>query len=147
MGKGDLAGRMVRLEAAALLALIVVVYGQRDASWLLFAALFLAPDVSALGYLVSPRAGAIGYNLGHTLVFPVVLGLAGLVAGAPLLVTLALIWAAHITFDRTIGYGFKNLSDSWDSSSSPSRSAGDDLPVSMVAGTGSKRLKASTDSP
>lgn len=129
MGKGDIAGRMVRLEAAALLALIVVAYGQRDAGWLLFA---------ALGYLVSPRAGAIGYNLGHTLVFPVLLGLAGLVAGAPLPVTLALIWATHIAFDRAIGYGFKNLVNSRvdprDSSSSPSQSAGDDLPVSMVAG-------------
>jgi len=110
MGKGEVSWRAVRLKSLALLAVIVVVYGQRDASWLLFAALFLAPDLSAIGYLANHRIGAIGYNLGHTLVGPIVLGLAGIVTGISLPVTLALIWAAHIAFDRAIGYGLKHIS-------------------------------------
>jgi len=70
-------------------------------------ALFLAPDVSFLAYLGGPRTGSIGYNLAHTLVAPCLLGAAGLHWPAPHLLGLALIWAAHIGFDRFLGYGLK----------------------------------------
>jgi len=109
MGKGEVSWGAVRLESLALLALLIGLYGQRDASWLLFAALFLAPDLSAIGYLANHRIGAIGYNFGHTLVGPIVLGLAGIVFDLPFALSLALVWAAHIAFDRAIGYGFKNV--------------------------------------
>lgn len=101
-------GRILQIESAAVLALILAVYWQRDASWILFAVLFMAPDLSAIGYLVNPRVGALGYNLGHTALFPALLATLGLVIGTPLLVTIALIWGSHITFDRAFGYGFKD---------------------------------------
>jgi len=137
MGKGEISWRAVRLESLALLAVIVGVYGQRDASWLLFAALFLAPDLSAIGYLANPRIGAIGYNLGHSLVGPIMLGLAGIVTRVSLPVALALIWAAHIAFDRAIGYGFKNAGDAQvERSESPnaSRSASGRRTIRLAGG-------------
>lgn len=109
MGKGEVSWRATRVESLALLALVMGLYAQREASWVLLAVLILAPDLSATGYLVNPRIGALGYNLCHTLLGPIVLGALGLLTAIPFLVTLSLIWAAHITFDRAIGYGLKDV--------------------------------------
>lgn len=95
-----------RLEGLAALVLGVVAYGWLGQSWWVFALLFLAPDLTMLGYLRSPRLGALTYNLGHTYAAPAVLALAGLALG-PLAYGLAAIWAAHIGFDRMLGYGLK----------------------------------------
>lgn len=103
------AGLIPRLEAAAILPLLLLVYGRGDAGWLLFAALFLVPDLSAAGYLAGPRRGAVGYNLGHTWVGPAELGAFGIAAGWPGAVTAALIWGSHIAFDRILGYGLKPI--------------------------------------
>lgn len=75
--------------------------------WWLFVLLFLAPDLSFLGYLAGPWAGAIAYNAAHATIGPIVLLAAGTLAGSSLAISLALIWAAHIGLDRAIGYGLK----------------------------------------
>ena len=98
---------ILRLEGAAALAAAVGAYAHMGAGWGLFALLFLVPDLSMLAYLAGPRAGAAGYNLGHSYLGPVVLGLAGLGLGQPPEVSVALIWIAHIGFDRMLGYGLK----------------------------------------
>ena len=74
---------------------------------MLFAVLLLAPDLSAIGYVAGHRLGAISYNLAHTYTAPAILGGIGLSASNDILVGVALIWAAHIGMDRTIGYGLK----------------------------------------
>ena len=95
-----------RLEGLAALALGVAAYSGLGQSWWAFALLFLAPDLTMLGYLRSPRLGALTYNLGHTYAAPGLLTLAGLALG-PLAYGLAAIWVAHIGFDRLLGYGLK----------------------------------------
>jgi hypothetical protein len=69
--------------------------------------LFLAPDLSILGYLSGPRVGSATYNTIHTFVPPIALGAAGLLSGSELPTQLALIWLAHIGMDRALGYGLK----------------------------------------
>jgi hypothetical protein len=95
-----------RLEGLAALALGAAAYAWLGQSWLVFAVLFLVPDITMLGYLRSPRLGALIYNLGHTYAAPGVLALAGLAMG-PLAYGLAAIWVAHIGLDRMLGYGLK----------------------------------------
>ncbi|MGB3337275.1 MAG: DUF4260 domain-containing protein [Devosia sp.] len=95
-----------RLEGFAALALGVAAYIWLGQSWLVFALLFLAPDLFMLGYLRSPRLGALSYNLAHTYAAPALLALLGLAIG-PLAYGLAAIWVAHIGFDRLLGYGLK----------------------------------------
>lgn len=90
-----------------MLVVAVLLYGRAGANWWLFAVLFLAPDLSFLGYLGGARSGAIAYNAAHTLVAPMLLAVAGLLLPAAILIPLALIWAAHIGFDRMVGYGLK----------------------------------------
>lgn len=98
---------LLRLEAGAALAGVLMLYARHGGGWLLFALLILAPDLSMLGYRAGPRIGAMVYNAAHTYVAAAVLGAVGIVLGQSLLVSLALIWAAHCAWDRMVGYGLK----------------------------------------
>lgn len=98
---------LLRLEGAAALATAVASYAYLDGGWGRFAALCLLPDLSLLGYLAGPRVGAATYNLAHGYVGPALAAAASLALGTPALLLVALIWAAHIGFDRMLGYGLK----------------------------------------
>jgi hypothetical protein len=98
---------LLHLEGLALLAASVWLYAHTGDSWLLFAVLLLAPDLSALGYLINVRVGAGVYNLVHTDAIPVVLALVAFSQGQRLALALALIWLAHIGIDRLAGFGLK----------------------------------------
>ena len=98
-----------RLEAGAVLIAAVVAYSQVGAGWPLFAALFFVPDLSIAVYLVGPRAGGVAYNLAHFYVWPLLLtGWVALGGAPPLALPIALVWAAHIAFDRVLGWGLKS---------------------------------------
>jgi hypothetical protein len=98
---------LLRVEGGTILALSVFLYRQNHASWLLFALLFLTPDLFMLGYVASVRAGGAIYNFAHTLLTPVVLLAIGILTGKPQFLPLVLIWTAHIGFDRLLGFGLK----------------------------------------
>jgi hypothetical protein len=98
---------LLRVEGGVVLAVSVAFYVLGGGGWGLFAVLFLVPDVSMLGYFAGPVVGAAAYNAGHSYVVPAVLGAVGVLGGYPLAVLLALIWVAHIGFDRLVGYGLK----------------------------------------
>ncbi len=98
---------LLRLEGAAALAGACALYHHLGASWLKFALLFLAPDLSAVGYAFGLKAGASCYNAAHTYTAPLALAAIGCAASHPSVVPLSLIWMAHIGFDRLIGYGLK----------------------------------------
>ena len=100
-------GVLVRLEGLAAAVVAVWLYASHGVGWLLFAVLFLVPDVSMLGYLAGPRAGAGTYNLLHTYTIAVGIAGVGVVTGHRLLVACALILVAHIGMDRLLGFGLK----------------------------------------
>ena len=75
--------------------------------WWIYAALFLAPDLSFLGYWSGRRFGAIIYNAAHSYMVPMALMTAGFAIAEPLVLSVAMIWLAHIGFDRALGYGLK----------------------------------------
>jgi hypothetical protein len=98
---------LLRLEGLAMAALTVALYARTGASWWLFAALWIAPDLSMLGYLHSPCWGARIYNAAHTYVVPVVLTFLVLLFDSKTQLPIALIWINHIAVDRFFGYGLK----------------------------------------
>jgi hypothetical protein len=98
---------LLRQEGAVALALSVGAYHAIDGSWALFAALFLLPDAGMIGYLGGRRMGALFYNASHTYVAPAALVLFGWTLAMPFILGPALIWSAHIGFDRMLGYGLK----------------------------------------
>jgi len=97
---------MLRAEGVAIFAAAVALFAHAGYSGGLFAALFLVPDLSLLGYLAGPRRGAAIYNAAHSLLGPLSLGIVAVLA-APAALPYALIWAAHVGFDRALGYGLK----------------------------------------
>ena len=98
---------LLRVEEFCLLASAVWLYGHLHYSWVLFAVLFLAPDLFMLGFLVNARLGAAIYNLGHLLLLPLTLFAVGYGTGHSEVMAIAIIWFAHIAFDRALGYGMK----------------------------------------
>lgn len=101
---------LLRMEAAVILVAAVWLYGIVEAGWGMFLLLFLVPDVFMLGYLRGRRVGATVYNVGHTYLGPAALALWAGWAASPLGFHLALIWTAHIAFDRVLGFGLKDVS-------------------------------------
>lgn len=96
---------LLRLEGLAALAVAVYLFARGGHSWALFAALFLAPDLAFAAYLAGPRAGALAYDALHSWIGPLVVGALLVAAGRP--PVLALVWGAHVGFDRMLGYGLK----------------------------------------
>jgi hypothetical protein len=98
---------LLHLEGLVVLVLAFIFYLRAGNPWWLFLLLVLVPDVSMAGYVRRNRIGATIYNLGHTYVFPAVLGLFGVLASNRVALAAALIWAAHVGMDRALGYGLK----------------------------------------
>ena len=98
---------LLRAEGLALLAAMTTLSAFWVGSWWIYAALFFVPDLSFIAYLAGPRIGAIGYNAAHAYIIPTLLMVAGLALPMPLLLSIAMIWLAHIGFDRMLGYGLK----------------------------------------
>jgi hypothetical protein len=98
---------LLRLEGLVLFAGATWLYAFWGGPWWLYVVLFFTPDLSFLGYLAGPKIGAWAYNTVHSTIIPLGLLTAGFGFAPPLVLSLALIWLAHIGFDRAVGYGLK----------------------------------------
>lgn len=101
--------RVENLLVAVAIVIAVIAWGQ---PWWWLLAAFLAFDLSALGYLVNQRLGALCYNLVHNYTAPAALiavwatlQLGG--GGADGMVLAAACWGFHVAVDRALGYGLK----------------------------------------
>lgn len=97
----------LHLEGMALLAGVLVLYSNQKFSWGSFALFLFTPDLVMIIYILSEKWGKIVYNLVHTTIFPLGLGIASVLCKNSLGLQISLIWLAHIGLDRTVGYGFK----------------------------------------
>ena len=98
---------LLHAEGFIVLVCSLCMYQMMDFSWWLFILLLFVPDVSALGYVVNKRVGAVVYNIVHTYVLAlIVLGI-GYVSELPVMMMLGVIWVAHIGMDRMCGFGLK----------------------------------------
>ena len=111
---GDAAGAatgglrtLLRLEGLTLFVGMTLLYAVWDGSWWVYAILFLAPDLSFFGYLAGPKPGAILYNAAHSYLAPMALMTTGFTLSSPLVLSVAMIWLAHIGLDRALGFGLK----------------------------------------
>jgi Domain of unknown function (DUF4260) len=100
-------GILLRLEGAALFALSLYLYYATGAGWGWFFLLFLWPDLFMLGYLANVRIGAALYNLAHFVALPLALLGFSFALNWSRALPFALIWLAHIEWDRALGYGLK----------------------------------------
>jgi hypothetical protein len=98
---------LLRLEGLALFAGMTLLYAVWGGSWWVYAILFLVPDLSFAAYLAGPRFGTVIYNAAHSYLAPMALMVTGFAASEPLILSIAMIWLAHIGIDRALGYGLK----------------------------------------
>jgi hypothetical protein len=98
---------LVKLEELALFGLALLLFSQLDYRWSIYALLFLAPDLSMIGYLVNPRLGAWTYNLIHHKGLAVALYISGSMFSVPWLMFAGTLLLGHSSLDRVFGYGLK----------------------------------------
>ncbi|MCA9341674.1 DUF4260 domain-containing protein [Candidatus Saccharibacteria bacterium] len=93
------------LLSSVLIALLFVYTGY-DWWWLFI--IYPLIDISAFGYLQNSRAGALTYNLGHSMVGPTILIALYIFSGIDWSLFIGLAWLFHIFVDRALGYGLKH---------------------------------------
>jgi hypothetical protein len=98
---------VLKIEEALLVILSIHLFLALDYAWWWFPALFLAPDISMLGYLLGPRVGAWTYNIAHHRGVAAALFVLGGYSGTPWLQLAGLILLGHSSFDRVLGFGLK----------------------------------------
>jgi hypothetical protein len=104
---------LLRIEAFIVFITAVAYYGYIDGNWLTFALLFFLPDVSIPFYWVRRDLGCALYNLAHSYVWPLAMVLLTVLNVVPI-APFALIWIAHIAWDRQFGFGLKLADNFWE---------------------------------
>lgn len=99
---------LLKVEELFLFFLALFLFSKLDYGWGWYALLFFAPDLSMLGYLVSPRFGAWTYNLVHHKGVAVAVYVLGYLLSASLLMLAGTILLGHSSLDRVLGYGLKH---------------------------------------
>jgi hypothetical protein len=98
---------ILRSEAVAALAAGVALWLANDGSALWLLPALLLPDISAAGYAVNPRVGALTYNAVHNWTLAIaLLGIGWWLASVPVLLAGSVL-LAHVGMDRALGYGLK----------------------------------------
>lgn len=98
---------LIKIEELLITALAFYLFLALDYAWWWFLILFLVPDISMLGYLLSPKVGAWTYNIAHHKGLAVVLFVLGSYVQLQWLQLAGLIMLGHSSFDRVLGYGLK----------------------------------------
>ncbi len=109
MNQSALMKRIVSTEflfAAVLVALFYFNVSNYPWWWLLVA--FPIFDISALGYIEGPKAGAFLYNSVHSLIGPSLLAGVFVFTSSDIVLAVTLLWLFHIFVDRALGYGLKH---------------------------------------
>lgn len=76
-------------------------------AWWIWIPIFLAPDLSMLGYLINNKIGAFTYNLFHHQLVAIVIASTGMLLQLPYVELAGLVLLGHSSLDRVMGYGLK----------------------------------------
>jgi uncharacterized protein DUF4260 len=98
----------LRLEGAAAAIAAAIIYNSFGGSWWLAIPLFLAVDLSMLGYLAGPRWGSLTYNLFHNWAIGIAVLFVGGWLSNPNVVIAGAVLVGHVGLDRLLGYGLKH---------------------------------------
>ena len=103
---------LLKLEELFMFALSIFLFSKLDFAWWWYPALLFTPDLSMIGYLISPQVGAITYNFIHHKSLGIGIFIIGIVLASQPLQLAGLILFGHSSMDRILGYGLKH-SDSF----------------------------------
>jgi hypothetical protein len=103
---------LIRLEEFGQFLFSIYLFSLLPYPWWFYPLFFFAPDLSMLGYLISPRFGAVTYNLIHHKAIALGLFVVGALSHIPVISLMGVIFLGHTSLDRVLGYGLKH-SDSF----------------------------------
>jgi hypothetical protein len=98
---------ILKTEEGLLVLLSIYLFSLLSYTWWLFPALFLAPDIGMLGYLLNKKTGAMIYNLFHHKGLAIVIYIFGIFFQNELMQLIGVIMLGHASFDRLLGFGLK----------------------------------------
>ncbi len=98
---------LLRLEGLAIFLFALMAYQFLGFAWGFFILLFLLPDLAFFAYFHSSNVGAIAYNITHSYILPLMLFAYGFFVSSSDADKIAIIWIAHVGFDRALGFGLK----------------------------------------
>ena len=98
---------LLKLEELFIFGLSIFLFSRLTYAWWVYPALFFTPDLSMLGYLISPQAGAATYNFIHVKALGIGIFLIGAILGIQPLQLTGIILFGHSSMDRVMGYGLK----------------------------------------
>jgi len=101
--------KLIRLETVVplLLSVYLLNFLPMNFSWWVWILIFLLPDSSMIGYLLSDKIGAFSYNLFHHQLVAVMVAALGLMLSSSYLELAGLVMLGHSSLDRMMGYGLK----------------------------------------
>ncbi len=99
--------KWIKLEELGQFTLSILLFTFLDFKWWVFPALILLPDLSMLGYIHSPKTGALIYNIFHHKLTGVAAYAMGVALNEPVLSLAGAILFGHSAMDRIFGYGLK----------------------------------------
>ena len=99
--------KILKFESLVFFISTICAYYFIGSSWWLFFILLLVPDFFMIGYIKNSYVGATIYNIGHTYVLPVVMFGMFFLFDIVDFLPISIIWFAHISMDRMLGFGLK----------------------------------------
>src|SRR3972149_6765759 len=99
--------KTIKIEELAQFLFSIYLFSLLPFAWWFFPVLLFAPDLSMLGYLAGPRAGAVTYNLVHHKAISLALIVFGFLLALPVVSLVGVILFGHSSLDRVLGYGLK----------------------------------------
>jgi len=103
---------LLKLEELFMFGLSIFLFSKLDFAWWWYPVLLLTPDLSLIGYLVSPQIGAVIYNFGHHKALGIGIFVIGIILISQPMQVAGLILFGHSSMDRMLGFGLK-YSDSF----------------------------------
>lgn len=98
---------LLKLEELFMFGLSIFLFSKLDFAWWLYPVLLFTPDLSMLGYLISPQVGAATYNFIHVKALGISIFVIGVILASQPLQLAGLILFGHSSMDRILGYGLK----------------------------------------
>jgi hypothetical protein len=103
---------LLKFEELFMFGLSIFLFSKLDFAWWSYPLFLLAPDLGMVGYLISPKAGALTYNFIHHKALGISIFILGIFLVSQPLQFAGLILFGHSSMDRIFGYGLKH-SDSF----------------------------------
>lgn len=98
---------LLKLEEIFMFALSIFLFTKLDFAWWWYPVLIFTPDLSMIGYIVSPQIGAATYNFIHHKAVGISVFVMGMMLANQPLQLAGLILFGHSSMDRILGYGLK----------------------------------------